>query len=347
MEIGQKIRQLRYKTSLTQEQLADRLGLSAQAVSKWENAITMPDIALLPALAEVFGVSIDELFDLTAEQKCRRIEGRLNTDEELEPAVFREYEVFLMEQLDGDMDIRRVCSLLAQLYHHRLEACAKKVRCYAREAIRLSPGEKDCQWLLQKAEGSAVWDWNAANHAKTIDFYRGLIADGSAGAEMPLPYYDLLDNLIADCRTREAREVLTKLSRLPKHKPFLIPVYEAAILLAECKAQQADAVMENALKDFPCHAGLLFEAAQHYARRCEYEKAIQYYEASYAAEGNNKPRYTDALQGVATIHEIRGQYEKAADVQRRILYALKHEWGFTEETVIRETEREIERLTRE
>ena len=65
MEIGSKIKQLRYKCGLTQEQLASRLGISAQSVSKWENAVAMPDITLLPMLAEVFGVSIDELFDLT------------------------------------------------------------------------------------------------------------------------------------------------------------------------------------------------------------------------------------------------------------------------------------------
>ena len=69
MDIGTKIKQLRYRASLTQEQLAGKLGLSAQAISKWENSVTMPDISLLPSLAETFGVSIDELFDLTTEQK--------------------------------------------------------------------------------------------------------------------------------------------------------------------------------------------------------------------------------------------------------------------------------------
>ena len=65
MELGKKIRQLRFKASLTQEQLADKLGIGAQSVSKWENGLAMPDITALPLLAEIFGVSIDELFDLT------------------------------------------------------------------------------------------------------------------------------------------------------------------------------------------------------------------------------------------------------------------------------------------
>ena len=60
--IGENIKQLRGELSLTQEQLAARLGYTAQAVSKWENGATAPDIALLPLLAQALGVSIDTLF---------------------------------------------------------------------------------------------------------------------------------------------------------------------------------------------------------------------------------------------------------------------------------------------
>ena len=44
MDIGKKIKALRTKSKLTQEQLADRLGINAQSVSKWENSVTMPGI---------------------------------------------------------------------------------------------------------------------------------------------------------------------------------------------------------------------------------------------------------------------------------------------------------------
>ncbi len=53
---------LRKKNHLTQEQLADRLGLTFQAVSKWENGLSCPDISLLPELAGIFGVTVDDLF---------------------------------------------------------------------------------------------------------------------------------------------------------------------------------------------------------------------------------------------------------------------------------------------
>lgn len=346
MEIGKKIRLLRYRASLTQEQLAEQLGVSAQAVSKWENAAAMPDIGLLPSLSEVFGVSIDELFDLTAEQKLRRIENRMELEEELEPDVFREYEEFLKEQRDKGGDRQRALSLLAYLYHHQLTACARKCSRYAREAIRLAPEKKDCQWLLQKAEGGTVWDWNIANHSRVIDFYKEVIEKDPGEPKTPLPYYYLLDELISDHRTAEAKDYLRRMQALPAHKAVLVPVYEAAIALAEYDEPRADAIMEQALREYPDNSDMLFEAAQYHARKCEYDRAIELYEASYEAESDKKPRFTDALEGIAAIYEIRGENEKAAETKRRILDALKNEWGFSEETVVRETEREIERLMR-
>ena len=62
MNIGRKIKELRHARGITQEQLAERVGVSFQAVSKWENNIALPDIALAPSLASYFGVTLDELF---------------------------------------------------------------------------------------------------------------------------------------------------------------------------------------------------------------------------------------------------------------------------------------------
>ena len=60
--LGDNIAVLRRSAGLTQELLADRLGVTSQAVSKWERQLSCPDVSLLPAMADVFGVAIDELF---------------------------------------------------------------------------------------------------------------------------------------------------------------------------------------------------------------------------------------------------------------------------------------------
>ena len=59
--MGKRIADLRKQKGMTQEQLAQQLGVTAQAVSKWENDLSCPDISILPQLAEVLGVTTDEL----------------------------------------------------------------------------------------------------------------------------------------------------------------------------------------------------------------------------------------------------------------------------------------------
>ncbi len=61
MTIGKRIAQLRRKAELKQDDLAQMLEVSPQAVSKWENDLSCPDIGLLPQLAQILGVSVDEL----------------------------------------------------------------------------------------------------------------------------------------------------------------------------------------------------------------------------------------------------------------------------------------------
>ncbi|MBE6652722.1 MAG: helix-turn-helix transcriptional regulator [Ruminococcaceae bacterium] len=62
MNLGNNIKQLRQQKNMTQEQIAEKLGVTYQAVSKWETNANTPDISLLPAIASLLGVSIDALF---------------------------------------------------------------------------------------------------------------------------------------------------------------------------------------------------------------------------------------------------------------------------------------------
>ena len=62
LNIGNKIRELRHRDRRTQEMLADALGVTSQAVSRWESGGSYPDMEIVPAIANYFGVSIDHLF---------------------------------------------------------------------------------------------------------------------------------------------------------------------------------------------------------------------------------------------------------------------------------------------
>lgn len=71
MKIGSNIAALRKEKGITQEELANALGVSAQAVSKWENNSSCPDVSLLTDIADYFGVTVDALLRSDAEEITR------------------------------------------------------------------------------------------------------------------------------------------------------------------------------------------------------------------------------------------------------------------------------------
>ncbi len=94
--IGKKLYELRKQSGFTQDYVAEKLGVSAQAVSKWENDIACPDIMTLPNIAELYGITIDELFkneELQSNVKYEKTEKFNEND-----LVFRVY----VDTVNGD-----------------------------------------------------------------------------------------------------------------------------------------------------------------------------------------------------------------------------------------------------
>ena len=83
LNLGTTIRELRRKNDRTQEELAALLGVTAQAVSRWESGGCYPDMEMIPAIANVFGISIDELFGYQGEREAK-IEAILAKVDELD-----------------------------------------------------------------------------------------------------------------------------------------------------------------------------------------------------------------------------------------------------------------------
>ena len=79
IEIANRLVQLRREQGLSQEELASKLGVSRQAVSKWERDLSCPDVSSLPRLAEILEVSIDELMQTkpknSSDDKKEKIRG--------------------------------------------------------------------------------------------------------------------------------------------------------------------------------------------------------------------------------------------------------------------------------
>lgn len=87
--IGKKLYELRKQSGFTQDYVAEKLGVSAQAVSKWENDIACPDIMTLPNIANLYGISIDDLFKNEEVQSNVKFEKTEKVNEN--ELVFRVY----------------------------------------------------------------------------------------------------------------------------------------------------------------------------------------------------------------------------------------------------------------
>lgn len=332
MELGNKIKQYRIKSNLTQESLADKLNISSQSISKWENGITMPDISLLPELSEIFGVTIDELFDLSVDQKLNRIESKLDIEEGLSNHDFKEIEAYLKEQASIEEYKYRATYLLTYLYTNRLMSDSKMIKKYATQCIKLDPNKKDCQWMLGKTGNYDFWDWNMANHTEAINFYRDLYTSNKSSG---LSLCFLIDNLIADKRASEAELYIKEYERLCPSNIALISAYKAGVALARYDELQADSIMNKLEVEHGDDPSCLFEIAQYYAKKAQYEKAINYFEESFEKE-TKRPRYIDALLSIGDIYDIMGNIKKEVETHDRIITCLKEEWKMSEEIELKD-----------
>ena len=98
LNIGKKLRQLRREREITQEEMANHLGISFQAISKWERGDGYPDITMLPLLAGYFSVSVDSLLGMDEESAWQRYDEINRTWSDNRTAARHRENVELMEE---------------------------------------------------------------------------------------------------------------------------------------------------------------------------------------------------------------------------------------------------------
>ena len=151
MNMGKAIRENRLRRNMTQERLASRLNVTAQAVSRWESGQGCPDIALLPELSAVLGVTIDELFACSREQHLERIEAMVEREAMLPREDF-DYAMAQAQEGTHSREYRGRClTLLSDLCMHRSQGYADMAADYARQALEEEPEKKANHSLLGEA----------------------------------------------------------------------------------------------------------------------------------------------------------------------------------------------------
>ncbi len=339
MNIGYKIKELRLGRSMTQEQLADYLSVSAQCISKWENNVTTPDIQMLPLISAFFGVTIDELFNLSDDDYLCRIDAMLEHEKMLDLEEFNKAEAFLLKKEQTDADNDKYPMMLAGLYNHMADGYRSMAEEKSKRAIYLSPEKKCNHTLLRMAQAGSQMDWNFENHSKRIDFYKEFV---TSNPKIERGYVSLLDELIAANRFDEAKKTLAIMeANIHTLRPLFYKGYLLWVMNLRKEAEEVWSDMLERYADEWLGYALLGDCMANF---CEYERAIYYYERSL--ELQEKPRYTDSQISIAMIYEILGRDDDAAKAWENVLDILMNEHKITEGRYIDEIQAEIMRLNR-
>lgn len=152
--LGERIADLRRERGITQENLAGIIGVSAQAISKWENNATMPDIMLLPIIADTLGVTIDELFGIR-----RKVQEKPINCEETPMAVYDQI-LNTMWRSGGNNDFaeRAKAQFAKNPYEHSGFVSEVAGAVYANKDIALTylPSDKESLKLLENEDAAEL-----------------------------------------------------------------------------------------------------------------------------------------------------------------------------------------------
>ena len=337
MELGNQIKALRLRKGITQEALAEHLGITAQAVSKWERGTGMPDIALLPSLSAYFGVTIDDLFALSDDTRMERIQNMLWDVRFLSPADADNARTFLLDKARREPNNGEPHVLLAQMENHIANGHRAVAAEYAREAIRRDHSLKAAHSELTEAMGGVCGDWHTQSHHALIEYYKDFIhlhPDSVSG------YQWLLEQLIDAGRYEEAEDFCDRMAHYDA--TFRTPFYRGYIAL-----RRGDEDLARHHFDAMLHAHgddwlVWMSMGDIYARQGRYEESKECYRKYLCLQ--QPPRYTDGCTAIAQICEIQGDYAGAIEAVREEIAILASDWDTTSGETVDQHLRNISRL---
>lgn len=323
MELGKKIRTLRASKGLTQEKLARELGVTPQAVSRWENGTAMPDITLLPALSVCFGVRIDDFFELSDDAQFDRIDSMVEKEDFLSREDFDYAQRFLKDRIAADPNDARALRALAHLYHHRADSYKRKAAVLVKRSLELEPTEKAGHSILSYVADGACWDWCSRNHRELIDYYYGFI---EKNPQYHSGYLWLLDNLIDDGRLEEALQAVRSMEQVAR--TYHVPLYEGHIRWLMGERDRAEALWQTMLEEDPDNWLVWSSMGDVRVKQCRYEEAIEAFKKAAGLEP--VPRYIDNWDSIAQICEMLGRRGDAAAAYEQVLDIYREDWNETD-----------------
>lgn len=331
LKIGAALRRLRSEKGITQEELAREIGVSFQAVSKWETGTTTPDVALLPVLAAYFGITIDTLFGIDINDHLERVDSMLNHDKLTEENYFYAKRILdgILAENAGDV---RALKRLANLYSSAGQRLNREAATSAKQAISLCPQDEELYSTLRLA----LWGDNYTSFSGSSEF-----ADFSEPFAEHHPGVERLQCMIAEAyiSIRQYDQAAEAIARLKRAGSFLAGIYEGDLALGRGDMAQARTAWEKAAHD---DTRANYEVGERFVRIGDDEKAIGYFEDAF--ETCPHPKILCSTYSLAFLYTRQGKYDKAITMWERILNVLASDYGETDGNNTEWPRSEIEKL---
>ena len=333
MFLGHQIKKLRLERGITQEALAEYVGISYQAVSKWETGTTLPDITLLPKLAAFFGVRIDDLFSVNYDDELERIDHIL-AHEKLTDKCFLYAKRTLDSILCANENNVPAIKRYVELYLKRNKRDIIEADMMLRKAMTTSPTDSELFSLYRRVCGCDVYSFRCGN-----DKFISVCLPYAENDKSDHKLYEALIEAMLEMRYFDKAEKLICAMQCDKENKGMRDILYGDLMYAQGNSDEAKkywlSVPEND------HKGQ-YEAGERWNRVGEYEKATECYQNSFRCAPY--PRDLSAVYSLAFLYTKLGKREMAIEMWEQIITVLSNDHGISESETIDWANREIEKL---
>lgn len=333
MDIGSAIKKLRTDRKITQEEIAEYLGISYQAVSKWETGTTMPDITLLPRLAAFFGVRIDDLFSVSHEDELERVD-RLLSHKQLTEQSYLYAKHTLNASLQDNADDVRALKSYARLHLSKANVDLLEAGRMLEKAMELSPLDEEIYVLYRNVRGGGVYKTHSDD-----DWFIRVCEPYAKSFPQNINLIVMLVEAMIRMRYFEKAEACISLMQPDSSKEYLRQICLGDLELAKGNPEHAKAIWDAISAEDSMGQ---YEAGERFNRINEYERAIEcFWNAFHAAA---PPRCLDAMFSLAFLYTKLGRKTEAAEAWQLIINTLASDHNDYDSDTVKWAHREIRKL---
>ncbi len=328
LKLGIIIKKLRTERGITQEELANKMGVSYQAVSKWETNTTTPDIAILPQLALFFGVSMDALFSMNQDDYIDKISKMIRDEYSITQENFVWAERYLKGLLSEEKQNNTARTLLVELYEFRENRDSLAAGQLCEEGLLIEPSNialigKLTRIREKRKEGDRLINFFETLYSKNTQNI--VVIDALISAYIKYSRYDAATNLMSSSKKRA-----------------IFDVYQGDIELALGHKENAINSWISTASANHNDSHLLFEIAERFNKINDVETALKLYQQSYDIA--TSPKETDALYAQAFLYAKIGKKEEAIQMWQSIIKTLADDYGIKDGETVDWANREIQHL---